>query len=273
MLLIGGLIMIWSVRSVQTSVPHAQNSVPVTQAATAKAPTPLQPAKAAPFRWQQLDAPDFPTFVKNLRAIGCPEPTLRDILQGELREIYEEKRRQVAASTSGSLREAETLKLTTEQDRLLASLTAPATSPPPPLTEPSQPSGAAGQPSGRATTTSQDTANTTTAPDNPAANIPVAFTYGSNAGAALAQAGGQLVLSAPVTNPQLPPATATTLQQMQSDFAEGLGGSVQNPKSPAYQQDWNAALVRSNDRFSSLFGGDAFVRAQIEAVQAAAAAR
>ncbi len=279
-LLLGGLVMIWSGRSNPTSVPHAQNSVPVTQAATAKAPAPLQPAKAAPFRWQQLDAPDFPAFVKNLRAIGCPEATLHDIIQGELREIYDQKRQEVAASTSGSLREAETLKLTSEHDRLLASLTAPAT---PPATA-SQLSSATATSSSAHTTTSAQGGNANAASptaaqtsgstaNTPAASIPVAFTYGTNAGAALAQEGNQVLLNAPAANPQLPPSAATALQQLQSDFVNALGDSVQSPESPVYQQRWNAELLRSNERFSSLFGGDVFVRAQIQAARAGVAAQ
>ncbi len=263
-LLLGGLVMSWSGHSDPTSVPSAQTRVPVTQAATARAPAAApQPAKAAPFRWQQLDAPDFPTFVKNLRAIGCPEPTLRDILQGELREIYDQKRQEVAASTSGSLREAKTLKLTTEHDRLLTSLTAPATSP---ATAPRLSVGGA----------SSSSANTSAADQSgvaihPVASIPVAFTYGTNAGTALAQEGPQVVLNAPAPNPQLPLSAATALQQLQSDFVNALGDSVQSPESPVYRQRWNAELLRSNERFSSLFGGDAFVRAQIQAARAGVA--
>ena len=45
-------------------------------------------AEAAAFQWKQLDSPDFVTYVANLRRIGCPEATIRDIVDGELREIY-----------------------------------------------------------------------------------------------------------------------------------------------------------------------------------------
>jgi len=32
------------------------------------------------FSWQQLESPDYQTYVANLRDIGCPEQTIRDII-------------------------------------------------------------------------------------------------------------------------------------------------------------------------------------------------
>lgn len=272
-LLLGGLFMIWGDRRATTQAPPpAPKSAQVKQAVTAKTPAAAQqPAKAAPFRWQQLDAPDFPTFVKNLRAIGCPEPTLRDIVEGELREIYAQKLQQAAANTNGSLREAEMLKLATEHERLLESLTASTTTPA--TATPLLAASTANSSPHTSNSVSATTAQTSGGTENtPAVRIPLAFVHGSKAGAALAQVEGQVVLSTPATNPQLPSTETTMLKQIQNDFAAALGDSVQNPESPVYRQRWNTELNRSNERFRALFGVNAYLRAEMQAARAGVAA-
>jgi hypothetical protein len=42
----------------------------------------------APFRWNQLDSKDYHIYVKNLRAIGCPEPTVRAIVAADVHSVY-----------------------------------------------------------------------------------------------------------------------------------------------------------------------------------------
>src|SRR5258708_5348177 len=32
------------------------------------------------FMWQQLESGDYPSFIRNLREIGCPDQTIRDII-------------------------------------------------------------------------------------------------------------------------------------------------------------------------------------------------
>lgn len=42
-------------------------------------------------RWAQIESSDFPTYIANLRAVGCPEPTIVDIITAEIEELYAEK--------------------------------------------------------------------------------------------------------------------------------------------------------------------------------------
>ncbi len=56
------------------------------------------PATAAPFYWSQLEAGDYPTYIANLRAIGCPEETIRDLITADVASQYEDKRRQLLAA-------------------------------------------------------------------------------------------------------------------------------------------------------------------------------
>lgn len=44
------------------------------------------------FTWNDIESTDFPTYIANLRAIQCPETTIRDIIVAEVNQVYEQKR-------------------------------------------------------------------------------------------------------------------------------------------------------------------------------------
>ena len=44
------------------------------------------------FAWNQVESPDYPTYIANLRDIGCPEQTIRDIIVAEVNQLYAHKR-------------------------------------------------------------------------------------------------------------------------------------------------------------------------------------
>lgn len=50
------------------------------------------------FDWRQIESEDYRTYVKNLRVIGCPEETVRDIVSADLLQAYAERRAAVAAA-------------------------------------------------------------------------------------------------------------------------------------------------------------------------------
>jgi hypothetical protein len=43
------------------------------------------------FTWAELESSDYPTYIANLRRIGCPEPTIRDIIVADVNEMFERK--------------------------------------------------------------------------------------------------------------------------------------------------------------------------------------
>jgi hypothetical protein len=45
------------------------------------------------FHWSQVQSEDFAEYVANLRAIGCPENSIRDIIRGALADTFLERRR------------------------------------------------------------------------------------------------------------------------------------------------------------------------------------
>jgi LysM repeat protein len=44
------------------------------------------------FSWQEVESDDYPTFIKNLRDIACPEQTIRDIIIADVNTLYARRR-------------------------------------------------------------------------------------------------------------------------------------------------------------------------------------
>jgi hypothetical protein len=44
------------------------------------------------FAWNQIESPNYVAFIANLRDIGCPESTIRDIIVAEINLLYAQKR-------------------------------------------------------------------------------------------------------------------------------------------------------------------------------------
>jgi hypothetical protein len=45
------------------------------------------------FNWVEVESSEFPTFIANLRRIGCPEQTIKDIILAEVDRLYEKRER------------------------------------------------------------------------------------------------------------------------------------------------------------------------------------
>lgn len=46
------------------------------------------------FNWSEIESDDYPTFIANLRRIGCPELTIRDIIVADVNQLYAQRRAQ-----------------------------------------------------------------------------------------------------------------------------------------------------------------------------------
>ena len=63
-------------------------AVPTREAAVARpSSTPASPS-VAPFSWRSLESPDYRQYIDNLRAIGCPEETIQDLIISEINKLY-----------------------------------------------------------------------------------------------------------------------------------------------------------------------------------------
>ena len=57
----------------------------------------------APFRWDQLwTQKEYAIYVANLRAIGCPETTVRDIVIGDVARVFARKRTEQQSDAAGT---------------------------------------------------------------------------------------------------------------------------------------------------------------------------
>ncbi len=44
------------------------------------------------FTWQEVESPDYQTYITNLRTIGCPDQTIRDIIIADVNALYARRR-------------------------------------------------------------------------------------------------------------------------------------------------------------------------------------
>ena len=76
-------------------------------------PSPEFP-KQPTFNWSSLESEDYGAFIRNLRSIGCPDETIRDIVLADINKLYSKKRGQlITPETPGFWQAAP--QLTSEQ--------------------------------------------------------------------------------------------------------------------------------------------------------------
>ena len=215
------------------------------------AATPAEASDSRPFHWSQIESPDYPTFIANLRGIGCPEHTIRLLVDGELQLILAEK---LAAQTSpqANISQPTFDQLEAEHLALLDHLLAPPASVSP-LPAPAK---------GTATASAEETGSTPAAAPA-AASSPPALTESIPAAFLVGDAEGSITdgqLSTVVTDSRLSPEDADQLNRLRQDFKAAVlpdGPSAAAPDSRDYFRRWRRAQRESDDRFSSLYGGDA----------------
>ena len=58
------------------------------------------PTRVEQLDWRSVESADYPTYVANLRAVGCPEATIRDIIVADVNKLYADRRRALAPATA-----------------------------------------------------------------------------------------------------------------------------------------------------------------------------
>lgn len=236
-----------------------------------------------PFHWRQIDSSDFPTFVSNLRSIGCPESIIRDILKGELTEIYAEKEKAAvvpavqnevrpnpsSAASAGSLPRQTLLEVRAERDQTLAALLAPAG----PVKRTDSLAIRDGQPAAIDLPNSVSPQNTAqpqvvqqTQASAPVYPVFASHVLGSTNSSSTSPKTGTEPIGAGASPTAAPVSAAEqmALEKIQNDFVQAVGGTDQDPTDPAYLEQWKAAQQVSDDQYKKFFGGRAYVRRQIE---------
>jgi len=68
-------------------------SAPAQSKATARTSSVVTNTVVREISWQQVESPDYREYIANLRAIGCPEETIRDIINADVNKLYDEKKK------------------------------------------------------------------------------------------------------------------------------------------------------------------------------------
>lgn len=68
-------------------------ATPLGSARSAPAPVVAGPIAAPtnappPFHWREIESDDYRQYIANLRAVGCPEQTIRDLIAADLAQLY-----------------------------------------------------------------------------------------------------------------------------------------------------------------------------------------
>jgi len=196
-----------------------------------------RPPPSPAFRWSQVESSDYPTYIGNLRAIGCPEETIRDIIKADVAALYASKRRQLerGAGTGGSERDgldggwgtqSALQQLRREEAGLIRALLGPEPTP-----EPANDAMVAADAS-RAERRGEREARLEEAP-----------------------------VSAPLVLQSVDPAAlklsdeqAATIAELRQSFIEQIGGPNQDPGDPAYRRRWQAAQRRADEMMAAFLG-------------------
>jgi len=79
------------------SVQQPASSQPQAAPAAVESALPAQPVviyQTNQFQWSQIESTDYREYIANLRAIGCPEATVRDIIITDVMRVYAARRGQ-----------------------------------------------------------------------------------------------------------------------------------------------------------------------------------
>jgi hypothetical protein len=224
-------------------------------------PASLAAAKQVPkaFRWSQLESTDdYRIYVANLRAIGCPEPTVEEIVIGDAERGFSFERNQLGLDGSGSgkwsrLHEAQTVAAllgkpvpvvetetaTTSQNARIAAQQDAGTA----VAETPAGTQTAGQPSD----TQIGTQNARQASRWMTAYVP------------------SYPLAFQKVNLQALNFSAdqqAAIQQVQQQFVNAIGGLNQNPNDPAYLAKWQTAQTDADAALLALLGRQGYMAYQ-----------
>lgn len=82
------------------AIPAVEANVAVAANGSSPAAVLEQPTRASQFRWNQIESSDYHLYVANLRSIGCPEQTIRDIISADVDTLYALRREQLEQQMS-----------------------------------------------------------------------------------------------------------------------------------------------------------------------------
>ena len=202
------------------------------------APVNLPPAEPAPFRWDQLDAKDYHVYVKNLRDIGCPEPTVRAIVTADVAAVYHNYGQQLkeglAKLENGSL--SNQLSSFNSEQAMKAEL--------------------------------QRLPDEEVAKINDLLGLKTDPEPGAVASVAEADLSVPLVLqNVDLAGLDLSDSQKQVIADLRGDFIRQMGGTNQDLNDPAYVARWREAQPAADNMLEAMLGNDAYTKYEIVAHQ------
>ncbi len=208
--------------------------------ASAPATSSTEPPPA--FNWRLLESGDYRTYIANLRAIGCPRQTIRDIIVADVDGVYATRREQLARQHSGDpaaagLTSPQALKtglqhLQSEEAGVIFALLGP--------------------PPGSVTAMEAD------APPAPASAPPRRSRQDQKVVL-------PLVFQDPGLDLKLDPTQLGVINDLRESFNQELNGLNLDPASPEYRQRWLNAQREADDMMSAMLGGQFTLNYQMQA--------
>ena len=77
---------------------------------------------ATAFDWRQVESPDYKRYIANLRAIGCPEKTVKEIVTADVKDLFSARRAAITQTNHYEYWRANPVNLSEEQRTQLQEL-------------------------------------------------------------------------------------------------------------------------------------------------------
>lgn len=79
----------------QEASPASEPEAKPSQASAPAENTPSPQVVLRKFNWESVESPDYREYIDNLKSIGCPEETIRDIILADVNKLYDKKKLEV----------------------------------------------------------------------------------------------------------------------------------------------------------------------------------
>jgi len=197
------------------------------------------------FRWSQLDASDYHTYVKNLRTVGCPKVTLRAIVTADVEAAFHfrihEIQKQLAQLKNGSWTNlAAAINVKKSLDAELQSM---------PEKEKAAIDDYLGLKKDPPQSVAGTEASTPDSRETPSAILPVVFQ------------------DVDVSEMNLSEAQRKAITSIRQDFLAQIGDTNQNPNDPLYLERWQKAQPQADAQAQAMLGIEAYLDYQTKASQ------
>ena len=236
-------------------IPSASAEIqPPAQTLAAPASAAVAKETSKPFRWSQLESTnDYRIYVANLRAIGCPEPTVRDIVSDDAERGFSFERTQLGLDGSGSgkwsrLQQSQTVAT------LLGKPVRVAQTP-----NQAQVAGDRSQPDNGTEIAKAQTGTQSAEQPSDALSKTQTAKQPPQLAAAYSPSYPLVFQKVDLDALGLTADQKTAIQQIQQQFVTDVGDPNQNPSDPAYLANWQTAQSNTDDALRNLLGFDGYM--------------